>query len=163
MFAVRTDIVRLQRVNLRNASHGCDKRRPDRAARADEVSVRIALVHETLRHQIQRRKAVADDRLELFIQPRLHRLRQRIAIDFVRFAQRHFTEDVARVFNGRRVRAVWKRLELFATVRNFVWYVNNDAARGLFAKIAKLFQHLRRRFKIERRLKRCVLKAIFRQ
>ncbi|MPN07597.1 hypothetical protein SDC9_154868 [bioreactor metagenome] len=89
VLALRADIVRLERIDLRDAGHGCDKRRTDRTTGAYKVAVRIALVHETLRHEVERGKAVADDGLQLAVKSRLNDLRQRIAVDFVRLANRH--------------------------------------------------------------------------
>ena len=163
VLAVRADIVRLQRVDLRDARHGRDKRGADRTAGADEVTVGVALVNQPLRHEVERGKAVADDGLELSVEPCLHDFRQRIAVDFVRFVNRHVAQDVVCVFDGRRVCAVRERLEHLDEVRDAVWLVHHDAARGLLAKIGEFGQHLGGRLVIQRRLKRGILEAVLRE
>ncbi|MPM32959.1 hypothetical protein SDC9_79526 [bioreactor metagenome] len=120
-------------------------------------------MHQALRHEIKRGKAVADDGLELAVKPRLHHLRKRVAIDFVRFANRHIAQNIVCVFNGRRMRSIRKRLEQFATICDAVRFVNHHAASGLLAQIRELFQHLCCGFIIERRLKRSVVKSVFGQ
>ena len=77
--AVGANVVRLERVDLRDARHRGDERGADRTARADEVAVAVGLVHQALRHEIERGKPVADDGLELTVQSRLHDLGQVVA------------------------------------------------------------------------------------
>ncbi len=161
VLAVRANIMRLKRVYLRNARHGRDKRRADRATGTNEVAVRIGLVHEPLRHQVQRGKPVADDRLKLTVETSLHDRRKRVAIELVRALLRHLLQNLACVFNGRRVRTIREGFDLFAAVGNFVRNVNDNPFCRFRAEVRKLFQHLRRRFKVQRRLQRSVLKAVF--
>ncbi|MPM28527.1 hypothetical protein SDC9_75053 [bioreactor metagenome] len=118
-------------------------------------------MHEPLRHQVQRGKPVADDRLKLTVETSLHDRRKRVAIELVRALLRHLLQNLACVFNGRRVRTIREGFDLFAAVGNFVWNVNDNPFCRIRAEVRKLFQHLRRRFKVQRRLQRSVLKAVF--
>ena len=65
VFALGANVVRLERVNLRDAGHGRDERRADGATRADEIAVRFAVCHELLRRHVQNGEAVLVDGAEL--------------------------------------------------------------------------------------------------
>ncbi|MPM71957.1 hypothetical protein SDC9_118929 [bioreactor metagenome] len=118
-------------------------------------------MHQALRHEIKRGKAVADDRLQFAIQSRLHHLRQRVAVNFVRFADRHITQNIFCVLNRRRMRSVGKRLQQIAALCDSVGFFYHDAQRSLFAQIGKFFEHLLRGLEIQRSLKRSIVKPVF--
>ena len=55
-------IMRRQRVDLGDADHGRDEGRSDRSARADEIAVVVGFLDESLRDDVERGKAVFEDR-----------------------------------------------------------------------------------------------------
>ena len=120
-------------------------------------------MHEPLRHEVERSKAIADDGLQFAVEPRLHHLRQRITIEFVRLTNRHVAQNIVCVLDGWRVCAIRERLKQVALIRNFIWRINHQAARGFLAKIGEFFQHFGGCLKIERCLKRRVVEPVLRE
>ena len=154
VLAVRANVMRLQRVHLRDARHCSHKRGADRATRADEVTVRIGFVHEPLRKQIQRCIAVADDGIEFLFQARLHHLRQRISVDLMGSFFRHAAQFLVCPFKRGRIRSLFRkeRLEPVAGIRDRVRVRDDDLKRLFLAQVGELLEHFLRRFEIQRRL-----------
>ena len=61
VLAVRADIVRTQRIYLRNVGHGCRERGSNRSTGAHQVTVLIGLLYQPLRDNIHNSVTVADD------------------------------------------------------------------------------------------------------
>ena len=80
MPALRTDIVRSERIYLRDACHGGGKRRAYRASGSYQISVLVRLVNEHLCSYIHHGISVSDDGAKFSLQPFLYFRRQRIAV-----------------------------------------------------------------------------------
>jgi len=72
-------------------------------------------------------------------------------------------QNIARVFNGRRVRTVRERLEQVALFRNRIRDFHHHAPRGFLAQIGEFFQHFCGRLKVKRCLKRRVVESVLRE
>ena len=105
-------------------------------------------MHKPLRHEIQRRVAVADDGLQLAVKSRLYHVRQRVTIDSMRLIDRHIVQLLACIWDLRRMRAIRERLKLVAQIRDHIGRFNNDSVCFLSAEICKLLQHLVRCLKV---------------
>ena len=67
-------VMRRERVYLGDIRHKRCERRADRPARADQIAVRERLGHKLLRDDVHDRVAVANDGVQLAVEPRLHQL-----------------------------------------------------------------------------------------
>ncbi|KXT69721.1 hypothetical protein SGODD07_01734 [Streptococcus gordonii] len=85
VLAFATDIVGRQRINLGNPDHGRDKARSDRPPRAYQIAPLIGALHQHLRSQVNHGEAIPQDRGQLFFDPQVHDIRQRIAINLKGF------------------------------------------------------------------------------
>ena len=69
MAAIRTDVMRWQRVDLGNFRQCCDKGRTDRSPRTDEIAVIKGAFYKLMRDQIDDGESVADYAFQLFFDP----------------------------------------------------------------------------------------------
>ena len=152
VLAVRADVVRLERVDLRNAGHRRDERRADGAAGADEVAVRLAVRDELLRRHVQHREAVLVDGAELARQTLFDDLRQRIAVLLLGARPGDRVELLLGAVDERREHALGNRADLLDHVGDLVRVRHDDLVRLFLSEIFELPQHFVRRAHVQRRL-----------
>ncbi len=152
IFAIRTDIVRRQRIYLCNTCHICRERRTYRSSRTNQVAVRNRFPNQLLCNDIQYSISITDNRIQLRFQPFLHNFRQRISIDGIRFFHADFSKFFVRALNFGWESFVWDWLYLFNPVGNQVRICYNNLP-GLFRpQIFKFPEHLVRCPQKQRRL-----------
>ena len=99
--AMRTAVMRLQRINLGNIQHRSNKGRAYAATRAYQVTAVNRMLNQLMRNVIQYGEAVADNSIQLHLQAVLNNLRQLFAIPFMRFGIGQITHGIFRTGNRR--------------------------------------------------------------
>ena len=152
--AMRTAIVRLQRVNLGDVEHRRYEGRADAATRANEIAAVNRVLNELMRNIIQNGEAVADNRVQLHLQAVLDKLRQLIAIPGMSLGIGKVAHRLLRTGDERRIQLVTvrHRLEALHHIADFVRIRNHDLIGRLLAQIGELLEHFLRRMQIQRRL-----------
>ena len=150
--ALRAEIVGRQRVDLCDVGHGRDQGGPDRASRADQIPVLAGLLDQTLGDDVHDRVAVADDRVELLVEPRLHLRRDIVPVDLPRGLVAHVLKVLRGVLDNRRTLVRVDRRDLLDHVGDPVCIFHDDLVGPLLAKVSELLEHLLRRVEVERRL-----------
>ena len=152
VLAVRADVVRLERVDFRNAGHRRDERRADGAAGADEVAVGLAVRHELLRRHVQHGETVLVDGSELARQALFDDLRQRVAVFLLCARPCDRVELLLRAVDERGKNALGNRADLLDHIGDFIRVRHDDLVRLFLAEIVEFLQHLVRRAHVERSL-----------
>ena len=150
--AFRTEVMRMQGVDLRDAGHVGDKGRPDRSARPDQIPVRHRLPYQLLGNDVHDGKSIGDDGVQLLLQAVLHHLRKVVAVDLMCPVVADLRQHFIRVRDDGRTLVRPDRRELLHHVRNPVGVCDDDLVRLLLPQILELLQHLLRRAQIQRRL-----------
>ena len=141
LLTVRTQIVRVQRIDLRNARHRCRERRADRPSGPDQIAVRQRFVHQHLRADVHDRVAVVDDGVQLDIQPVFDLFGQRIAVLLMRALHTGLAQCVLRALDLRRELSGRYRTDAAVDqARDIVGIIHHDFLRPL-AQIRKFFHH----------------------
>ena len=141
LLAVRAQIMRIQRIDFRNARHRRRERRADRPSGTDQITVRQRFVHQHLRADIHDRVAVVDDGVQLDIQTFFDLFGQRVAVLLMRalhtgLAQRILCAlDLRRELSGR-----YRTDTAVDQARDIVGIVHHDFLRPR-AQIRKFFHH----------------------
>ena len=99
--AMRTAVMRLQRVNLGNIQHRSNKGRAYAATRAYQVTAVDRMLNQLMRNVIQYGEAVADNSIQLHLQAVLNNLRQCFAVPFMRLGIGQITHCILRTGNRR--------------------------------------------------------------
>ena len=99
--AMRTAVMRLQRVNLGNIQHRSNKRRAYTATRAYQITAIDRMFNQLMRNVIQYGEAVADNSIQLHLQAVLNNLRQCFAVPFMRLGIGQITHCILRTGNRR--------------------------------------------------------------
>ena len=149
---VRANVVRTERVDLGDVRQKCRKRGTDAASGANQIPGVVRLFYQLMRNHIHHGIPVFYNTVKLLIHPRLYNGRQHLAVDAVCLFVAHIHQILLTVFDGRRIRAVFYRLNLFAQIRNPVGIGDDDLFGLFFAEIRKFLQHLLGGSKVERRL-----------
>ena len=152
VLAVRADVVRLERVDFRNAGHRRDERRADGAAGADEVAVGLAVRHELLRRHVQHGETVLVDGAELARQALFDDLRQRVAVFLLRARPCDRVELLLRAVDERGKNALGNRADLLDHIGDLIRVRHDDLVRLFLAEIVEFLEHLVRRAHVERSL-----------
>ena len=157
--AMRTAIVRLQRVNLGDVEHRRYEGRADTATRANKIAAVNRVLNELMRNIIQNGEAVADNRVQLHLQAVLDKLRQLIAIPGMCLGIGKVAHRLLRTGDERRIQLVTvrHRLEALHHLANLVRIRNHDLIGRLLAQIGEFLEHFLRRMQIQRRLHISVL------
>ena len=160
--AMRTAVMRLQRINLGNIQHRSNKGRTYTATRAYQVTAVDRMLNQLMRNVIQYREAVTDNSIQFHLQAVLNNLRQRFAVPFMRLGVGQITHCILRTWNRRRIQlvAVGNRLNTFNHIRNLISIRNNNLVGCLLAKIRELLKHLLRSMQVQRRLQIRILVAL---
>ena len=78
--AIRTPVMRRQRVDLRNTRHRCNERRTDRSSRAYEIALLLTVPYKLLRYHIKNGKSVFDNRGQFSVKSACNYFGQRVAV-----------------------------------------------------------------------------------
>ena len=92
----------MQGVDLRDAGHVCDKGRPDRASRPDQIPVCHGLPYQLLGNDVHDGKSIRYDGMQLLLQAVLHYLRKVIAVDLMCPVIADLRQHFIRVRDDRR-------------------------------------------------------------
>ena len=84
---IRTEIMRRQRVYLRDTGHGRCQRRTYRTSGANQITVLIGFPYQFLCNDIHYRITIGNNGVQLPVQTILHDLRKRISVHFVGFCK----------------------------------------------------------------------------
>ena len=160
--AVRTAIMRFQRINLGNIQHRSNKGRAYAATRAYQVTAVDRMLNQLMRNVIQYGEAVADNRIQFHLQAVLNNLRQLFAVPFMRLSIGQIAHGILGTGNRRRIQlvAVGNRLNAFNHIRNLIGIRNNNLVGCLLAQIRELLEHLLRSMQVQRRLQIRILVAL---
>ena len=160
VLVVRAEIVRRERVYLGDVRHERRERRADRTSRADQIAVRERLGNELLRDDVHDGVAVADDGVQLTVEPRLHLLGERVAIDALGLVVAHIAQVVLAAVDVRRIVLARHRTDDVAHIRYHVGVLDYDLVGAVLAEIGEFLQHFVRGLEVERRLIVRVRKAL---
>ena len=157
--AMRTAVMRLQRIYLGNIQHRSNKGRAYAATRAYQVTAVDRMLNQLMRNIIQYGETVADNSVQLHLQAVLNNLRQLFAVPFMRLSIGQITYGIFRTGNRRRIQlvAVGNRLNAFNHIRNLIGISNNNLVGCLIAQIRELLEHLLRSVQVQRRLQISIL------
>ena len=152
VFAVGTDIMRRQRVYLRNTSHIRRKGRPYGTTGTNQIPVFYGFPYQFLGNDIQHCITIADDRVQFCFQSFLYDFRQRITINGNSLIHTDLSQFVIRPFNFGRKCFIGDRFDLFHHIRNEVCIRNDNFFCLFFTQIVKFLQHFFCGTEIQRRL-----------
>ena len=118
IFAIRTTIMRFERIYLRNTCHICHKRRTNRTSRAYNIAIFVRFPNQFLRNDIHHGKSIFDDGIELFVKSSLHNFWKWVAIQFMRFFVCNIADFLLTAWNVWRA-FFWRNgADIFTHIRN---------------------------------------------
>ena len=159
MTALRTTIMGLQRIDLGDIQHGGHEGRANTATGANQIATVQRMLDQLVRDEIEHRKAMSNNRVQLHLQAILHDLRQLIPIPRMRLSIGEIFNCVLRAGDGGRIEliTVWNWLNAVHQVRYLIGIGDDDLIGSLLTQISKLLQHLLSCVQIERRLQLRIL------
>ena len=154
MFALRTTIVRLQRINFGNIKHSRNNRTANTTTRTNKVTTVKGVFNQFVSDVIQNGEAVTDDGIKFHFQTVFYQLGQGITVPFVGFFVSHITNRILRARDGGRIKLVRIRygFKAFYHICNFVGIGYAYFVSNIFAQVSELCQHFFRSAVVKRRL-----------
>ena len=150
-----------QTVDLRDAGEVGHSRRADRAAAAHLIAARVGVGHQLDRDDVQDSVAVAADGVQLFLQPLLHDLGQRVAVIPLGVRPCGVPELLLCALDAGRIGAARDGADAAVDAGRDLAGVGHDDLVGLLlGQIAELVQHILRRAVEQGRLVVRVLEAV---
>ena len=131
---VWANVVRTERVDLGDVRQKCRKGGTDTASGTNQIPGVVRLLYQLMRNHIHDGISVFYNTVKLLIHPCLHNGRQHLAIDTVCLFMAHIHQILLTVFNRRRIRAVFHRLNRLAQIRNPVGVGDDDLFCLFFAE-----------------------------
>ena len=150
ILALRADIVRRERVDLRDAGEIRHERRADAASAADQIAMLEGVGDKFLRTHVNDVIPAREDVVQLSLDAVGDELRRVFAVDGRHLAVDQVFELLGGVFDLRRVEILRQELEHLDAVGNGVRVRDNDLLRLFRAEVGKFVEHLLRRAVIER-------------
>ena len=150
ILALRADIVRRERVDLRDAGEIRHERRADAASAADQIAMLEGVGDKFLRTHVNDVIPAREDVMQLGLDAVGDEFRRGFAVDGRHFAIDQVFELLGGVFDLRRVEILRQELEHLDAVGNGVRVRDNDLLRLFRAEVGKFVEHLLRRAVIER-------------
>ena len=109
----RQNVMRRQRIYLRNARHCCCKGGANRTTGANQITVCNRLPDQLLRNDIENCKPIADNGIQRCLQPVRNKLRNRISVNFMCFCPADILKLLLRTLNTWRIGSFWKSSQLW--------------------------------------------------
>ena len=150
ILALRADIVRRERVDLRDAGEIRHERRADAASAADQIAMLEGVGDKFLRTHVNDVIPAREDVVQLGLDAVGDEFRRVFAVDGRHLAIDQVFELLGGVFDLRRVEILRQELEHLDAVGNGVRVRDNDLLRLFRAEVGKFVEHLLRRAVIER-------------
>ncbi len=150
ILALRADIVRRERVDLRDAGEIRHERRADAASAADQIAMLEGVGDKFLRTHVNDVIPAREDVMQLGLDAVGDEFRRVFAVDGRHLAIDQVFELLGGVFDLRRVEILRQELEHLDAVGNGVRVRDNDLLRLFRAEVGKFVEHLLRRAVIER-------------
>ena len=148
--AVRADVVRRERVDLRNAGHVGHDGRADAASAADKVAVSVRIRDKLLGRHVNDVVVPGEDVAQLGLDTLFHDVRRVLAVYFGHAAVDQVLQNLRRVLDFRREEAVGQELDILAHVRYLVRVPDNSVVAGSLAEIGEFLEHVVGRAEVER-------------
>ena len=150
ILALRADIVRRERVDLRDAGEIRHERRADAASAADQIAMLEGVGDKFLCAHVNDVIPARENVVQLGLDAVGDEFRRGFAVDGRHFAIDQVFELLGGVFDLRRVEILRQELEHLDAVGNGVRVRDNDLLRLFRAEVGKFVEHLLRRAVIER-------------
>ena len=149
----------MEGINLRDACHVCDKGRPDRSSRSDQVTVRNRLPHQFLGDDIHDSESIGNYGIQFLLKTRFNNIRKFIPVDLMSLVITDLRKHLIGIRDHRRtlVRPHWA--EPLHPVRDQVGVGDDNFPCLLLSQIFEFLKHLLRRPEVQRRLLLTVFKV----
>ena len=157
---IRTEIMRRQRIYLRDTGHSRCQGRTYRTSGTYQITILIGFPYQFLCNDIHHRITIGDNGVQLPVQTVLHDLRKRISVHFVGFCETDILKILLGVFNDRRKFIRMDRRDLLDHIRDLVGIGNDHFFCFFTSQIGKFLQHFLRCTKVKRCLVICIGKSV---